>query len=135
MDGCSRVIYVCRSRYLSHTIAPILAWSKQHLQGLAVYGHGYFFQWAEGSTAQVDGLLERLMQLADGFELCILNYEEIPSTMLDDWRTHYALDGLDVGELLTTHGLPVAQAELLVDLMDTFRQTHQIAAISSSTVR
>ena len=132
MDGCLRVIYVCRSRYLSHTIAPVLAWSKQQVNSFAVYGHGYFFQWAEGSTLQVDGLLHQLAQLSDGVELCVLNYEHLNAPCLTTWRTHYELEGMDIGQLLTAHGMATAQATLLVELMETFRQTHQISTATTA---
>lgn len=127
MDGCSRVIYVSRSRYLSHTIAPILAWSKLHVQSLAVYGHGYFFQWAEGSPQHIETLLSQLTLLPEGFQLCVLSYEYQVAPTLSAWRTHYELEGMDIEQLLTSQGMQTEQATLLVDLMDAFRQTHQIA--------
>lgn len=135
MDGCLRVIYVCRSRYLSHTIAPILAWSKTRVNSLAVYGHGYFFQWAEGSADQIDALLAQLTTLPEGFDLCVLSYEHVDRPLLSTWRTHYALDGMNIGQLLMDHGMDQRQTALLIDLMDTFRQTHQIASSHQSTVR
>ena len=135
MDVCLRVIYVCRSQYLSHTIAPILAWSKAHLHSLAVYGHGYFFQWAEGSADQIDALLAQLTTLPEGFELCVLSYEHVETGRLTTWRTHYELDGMNIGQLLTDHGMDQRQAALLIDLMDAFRQTHQIESPHQSTVR
>ncbi|MFZ3192322.1 MAG: hypothetical protein WA154_03810 [Moraxellaceae bacterium] len=122
----ARLHYVCRSRFAESTIAQALAWPEPPLIGVSLYGHGCFFQCVEGDSALVDDLVLRLAQLPQGFDAHIIAWHPITQRSLSHSATHYLLEGVPSHTVLQQHGMPLAEAILLEDVITLFQATHPI---------
>ena len=122
----ARLSYVCRSRFEGSTIAQALTWSEGPLLGVSLYGQGSFFQWIEGDQTLINHLITRLGQLADGFDLKIIESYPILQVNLSHSATHYLLEDIPVRIVLQQHGMSAGHAMFLQDMIELFQTTHEI---------
>ena len=128
----ARLSYVCRSRFEGSTIAQALAWSEGPLLGVSLYGQGSFFQWIEGDQTLINHLITHLGQLADGFDLKIIESYPILQVNLSHSATHYLLEDIPVRIVLQQHGISAHDAIWMQEVLEQFQKRHPVTVTSTS---
>lgn len=140
MEQLTRITYVSRSTFkpfkqktgIEPNVARILSESRRNnirrnLVGVLYYGDGCFFQCLEGTSDDIDELLESLKRDPRHGEIEILSRSAIPELSFHDWSMKYVSIDEKVQQLLKKNGLhrfdPYQfSPEMIRQLIDMFYQ-------------